>query len=93
MKKFLALAVLMVIPLMAETPEISTSELKVQLADSQQKVAELEQQILELQVRLVLAERAALPEIDQARQRAQQKVQAAKDAAMIAHATAETPKK
>src|SRR5882724_1497993 len=93
MKKLTLFVCLLALPIVAQEPaKDSILEIKAQLAESQKTVAELKQEIVELQIRVRLAERAALPEVEQARQQTQAALQGAKDAAIIARSQADSEK-
>jgi uncharacterized protein YaaN involved in tellurite resistance len=92
MKKFLVAVVLAfaaATSALAQQPAAEL-ELKAQLAEANLNVAQLKKQISELQISLVIAQRAALPSIDQIREDASKNLTAAVEAAHAARVEADS---
>jgi Tfp pilus assembly protein PilN len=90
--KIPVLALLLALPIAAQTapkPPTPSAELNAQIADLKQQLAEKDQQIQELKFRVSIDE---TPQVIAQRYQMQTKVQQAKDAAVMAHATTEANK-
>lgn len=96
--KRLAIALLFIaslLPLCAQQPVTPADykELQAQLAEAKATIAQKDQMILELNIQVRLAQKAALgPELDQARQQADQQVKTATEQAKHARADATAKK-